>query len=118
MFLSKRMIACGERIPRGYRVAYWDYPRAGVVVYPFGVHYLVMLCHRVWQCSYWYRPSWVEKLQDDLRVARDDVERFKILWQSAECEADRLRCKAALEIDRDTSLERVHLHTDEIAVDD
>jgi len=95
MFLSKHRIACGEMIPRGYSVAYWDHPRGGAVVFPFGVHYLVMLCRRVWQWSFWYRPSWIERLQDDLRIARDNAERWRVLWQSAEREASELRAVVA-----------------------
>jgi len=55
----------GETCPRGYRVAYIDFCRQEDICCPFGLHWIVRFFRRLWELSFWYRPSALERLAID-----------------------------------------------------
>lgn len=61
MILTKRGITSGEKLPKGYRIAYWDMPRVCIVAYPIGIHWIVMAAHRVWEWTFCYSSTKLEK---------------------------------------------------------
>lgn len=91
MYLSRKRISQGECLPRGYRIAYWDFCSDRAYAYPFGIHLLVMLARRVWQCSFWYRPSWVEQLRGRVESLENELKITRELWRDAEKELHELR---------------------------
>jgi hypothetical protein len=55
------------QIPRGWRVAYFDYFSNAVILYPVGVHLVVMLARRLWELSYRCKASRLERLMEAVR---------------------------------------------------
>lgn len=64
----KELIAAGERLPRGYRIAYLDFMRGRAAAYPIGIHLIVRLARRLWEATFRYSPSRLEKLMIKLRA--------------------------------------------------
>lgn len=63
MFL-KRVPHFGK-CPWGYRWAYMDYCRLTAVAAPIGLHWIVKWIHRLWELSYAYNKSDLEKLLEE-----------------------------------------------------
>jgi hypothetical protein len=91
MMLTRKQVQDGEIIPRGYRVAYWDLYARRAYAYPLGIHWVVMAGRRVWQCSFWYRPSWVERLSGRVESLENELKITRELWRDAEKELHELR---------------------------
>lgn len=69
--LGRRRVLMGERLPRGYRVAYLNIERQYDVAYPVGIHLFVMAMRRIWESTYWYTPSAREQRIIDCRCLYD-----------------------------------------------
>lgn len=52
----------GERPPRGYRLAYENLWKRERVCYPIGIHLIAMAIHRIWELTFWWSPSRLERL--------------------------------------------------------
>lgn len=57
-----RTVSSGMPIPRGFRVAYYDIMNHVGHCYPIGLHLVVMFIRRLWQISYWWSPSRLDRL--------------------------------------------------------
>jgi hypothetical protein len=55
----------GERMPPGYRTAYIDFCRQEDVCCPIGLHWIVRFFRRLWELSFYYNPSALERLSMD-----------------------------------------------------
>ena len=51
-----------DRLPFGYRVAYYDHVRGRFVCYPIGLHWLARLRRRLWERSFDYNFSEFEQV--------------------------------------------------------
>lgn len=56
------------KAPKLYRLSYFDCERSRYVLYPIGIHWIVMVARRVWEWSFYSKPSKLEKL---VRQAED-----------------------------------------------
>lgn len=52
----------GERMPRGYRTAWYNYDMQFDACYPIGIHLIARWIHRIWEWTYLYNPSKLESL--------------------------------------------------------
>lgn len=59
---------CGDQMsPPGFRVAYFDLCRNEIICCPVGLHLVVMLFRRLWELSFWCKPSRMERLMERVR---------------------------------------------------
>lgn len=82
--IPRRMMEDGCKIPRGFRVAYWEFDTASYILYPIGIHWVVSLFHYLHKISYYHiRPTKVElalrKAYNDGQKAGRDSER--LYWE-------------------------------------
>ncbi|HVN79662.1 MAG TPA: hypothetical protein VMW38_11745 [Terriglobia bacterium] len=56
-----QLIGQGEMLPRFYRVAYYDPCRELAVCFPFGIHWIVMFAHWLYEATIIYNPTRLEK---------------------------------------------------------
>ena len=57
-----KQVQDGERIPRGYRIAYIDFLSRRAYAYPIGIHWLVRWAVRFHRWTYMYNPDKLERL--------------------------------------------------------
>src|ERR1017187_9812205 len=55
--ITKSARLCGQPVPWGYRVAWYDSTGQAEVCYPIGIHLLYRLARRFWEWSFSYRQS-------------------------------------------------------------
>ncbi len=69
MRISKMKLMCGEKLPRGYRIACWDMVSYSAVIYPFGLHWIARAVRRLWEWSWACTPSKFEELLQEAWTA-------------------------------------------------
>lgn len=84
MKLTRKQLLYGEMLPRWYRIAYVNSWTGMAYAYPVGVHWVVMFGRRLWMCSYWYRPSWIEQLQTRVDALQNENRMLRALLKSSE----------------------------------
>ena len=65
----RREVLHGAPIPPWHRIAYRDCAQLCAVAYPIGLHLVMRFFRRVWEWSYRYKPS---RLERQFRKARRD----------------------------------------------
>ena len=60
--LGRRMVTEGEKVPRGYGIAWDDYSTFEYVGYPVGLHLFARTIRQLWIAFKFYRhPNWWEQ---------------------------------------------------------
>lgn len=77
----RRYVQQGEMSPKGFAVAWMDYPWNRAVAYPIGLHVVIKMARRLWFHFVVYQPTWMEKeraimYQQGLKDGRDQTFRM------------------------------------------
>ena len=81
----------GERLPRGYRVAWPDWQRNRDVCYPFGLHLILMLGRWLYHASYYERWDELDTLRVRCVRLAETIEYCCEMHRAIRLENDRLQ---------------------------
>lgn len=66
----------GECIPRFYRIAYLDLCSFCYTCYPIGIHLIARIVRRIWEWSFCYRSSRIERIVERA-IAKERSESYQ-----------------------------------------